>query len=172
MKGYLLDTNVISDWLDETKPRHAVVSKRVEQAAQDQAIMLTSAIVLGEIEYGIAVTGKKEQHSLIEFRNHVAMQFAQKRVLLSASQSTASIYGDLRARLFKGFAPKKQIKGLRPEQLVDPITSKELGIQENDLWIVAQAIEHNLILVTNDAMEHIRLIAPELRVEDWATAKS
>jgi tRNA(fMet)-specific endonuclease VapC len=83
------------------------------------------------------------------------------------------VYGDLRARLFEKFAPKKRRrKGLRPEELVDPVTAKELGIQENDLWIAAQAIERNLVLVTNDAMARIQEVASELKVEDWAASSS
>jgi len=54
---------------------------------------------------------------------------------------TANTYGELRSLLFDKYAPNdKRKKNLRPEQLVDPITSLELGIQENDLWIAAQAI--------------------------------
>ena len=152
MKGYLLDTNAVSDWLDESKPRHEAVSKKAEQVAQTQAVMVTSSVVLGEIEYGIAATGGKAKQSLLEFRAQVAKQFAQKRLLLSVSQATASVYGNLRVELFEKFAPKnRRTKGLRPEEMIDPVTAKELGIQENDLWIAAQAIEHNLILVTNDA---------------------
>jgi hypothetical protein len=30
MKGYLLDTNAVSDWLDESNKRHAAVSKRAD----------------------------------------------------------------------------------------------------------------------------------------------
>lgn len=173
MKGYLLDTNAICDWLDRTKPRHDAVSKKVEQAASDQAIILTSSIVLGEIEYGIAAVGANEHHPLLEFRAQVAKQFAQERLLLNVSRSTTLVYGNLRARLFEKFGPKaKRKKGLRAEELVDPTTSKELGIQENDLWLVAQAIERNVILVTNDSMERIREVVPELRVEDWAAAEA
>jgi len=60
-------------------------------------------------------------------------------------------------------------KGLRPCQLVDPVTSLELGIQENDIWIAAQAISRNLTLVTNDAMWRIRNIAGKsLHIDNWA----
>ncbi len=173
MKGYLLDTNAICDWFDETKPRHTAVSEKAEQVAREQAVVLTSAIVLGEIEYGIAAIGQDEQHSLSEFRTQVNRQFVQKRLLLNVSRSTTSVYGNLRARLFEKFAPKsRRRKGLRPEELIDPITSKELGIQENDLWIAAQAIERNLVLVSNDAIKRIREVASELRVEDWAADES
>jgi len=83
---------------------------------------------------------------------------------------TANTYGELRSLLFDKYAPNdKRKKNLRPEQLVDPITSLELGIQENDLWIAAQAIVRNLILVTHDKLTHIRKIAgSELHIEDWA----
>lgn len=51
-------------------------------------------------------------------------------------------------------------------------TAPELGIDENDLWIVAQAVERNLVLVTSDKMRRIRKTIRELhsgfRVEDWA----
>lgn len=173
MKGYLLDTNTICDWLDETKPRHTAVSKKADQAAQSQAIMMTSSIVLGEIEYGIAATGEMTKQSLIDLKAQVARQFATNRLLLNVSRTTGPIYGDIRAKLFEKFAPKKRRKkSQRPEELVDPITAKELGIQENDLWIAAQAIERNLILVTNDAMRRIREVVPELRIEDWAAEDS
>ncbi len=91
----------------------------------------------------------------------------------SSARTPTATYGDLRARLFEKFAPKKRRrKGLRPEELIDPVTAKELGIQENDLWIAAQAIERNLVLVTNDAMARIQEVASELKVEDWAASSS
>ncbi len=173
METYLLDCNAISDWFDETRPRHHCVAQRAVESAQSDAVLMTSTIVLGEIEYGIKVAPSEKLQALDVLRAQVDVQFVHKRFLLAPERSTALVYGDLRARIFEKFAPKKRRKkGLRPEELVDPVTSKELGIQENDLWIMAQAVERNLILVTNDEMVRIRKIAPELRVEDWATAKS
>jgi predicted nucleic acid-binding protein len=53
--------------------------------------------------------------------------------------------------------------------LVDPLTAKCLGIQENDLWIAAQAYESNLVLVTHDKMDRLREVASDLLAfEDWA----
>jgi len=106
MKGYFLDTNAICDWLDETKPRHSAVSKKAEQAAKTQAIIVTSTVALGEIEYGIAALGEKAKQSLASFRAQVVKQFAQERLLLSVSRSTATIYGDLRARLQRSTLPR------------------------------------------------------------------
>jgi len=59
----------------------------------------------------------------------------------------------------------------RPEQLIDPVTSLELKIQENDLWIVAQAITKDLTLVTNDrkSLEPLVEVAGnELHIKNWA----
>jgi predicted nucleic acid-binding protein len=44
-----------------------------------------------------------------------------------------------------------------------------LGIDENDLWLAAQAVARNLTLVTNDKIEKIREAANgSLYVENWA----
>lgn len=171
MKGYLLDTNAISDWLDETKPRHEAVSNRIEQLASTDAILLTSVVVLGEIEYGIRVEAHKRHDFLDQLQAQVEVQFAKKKLLLDVTRFTTLVYGDLRARLFEKYAPgTNRKKGMRPEELACPVTSLLLGIQENDLWIAAQAIERNLILVSNDRMKHIRDVAKELVVEDWGDA--
>jgi predicted nucleic acid-binding protein len=52
-----------------------------------------------------------------------------------------------------------------------------LGIDENDLWIAAQAIQYNLVLVTNDGLERIRAVlrqvAPALQaIENWTVSKT
>jgi len=168
MKGYLLDTTAVSDWLDSSRPRHASVSNRIRGLANTDAILLTSTVALGEIEYGIRVAPESKRKSLDTLRAQIDNQFVHKRLLLDVGRSTSLVYGDLRAKLFEKYAPRsKRTKGLRPEELASPLPSKVLGIQENDLWIAAQAIERNLVLVSNDKMQRIRTVAPELNVEDW-----
>ena len=49
----------------------------------------------------------------------------------------------------------------------DSLTGQLLQIDENDLWIAAQAVERNLVVVTSDT-DFTRVIAvavPELRVQ-------
>ena len=104
MKGYLLDTNAVSDWLDATKPRHDAVARRIQELAGTDAILLTSAIVLSEIEYGIRVAPQQRRQPLDELRAQVEAQFVHKRLLLGIARSTATVYGDLRARLFVDFS--------------------------------------------------------------------
>lgn len=56
---------------------------------------------------------------------------------------------------------------------MNPTTGKELGIDENDIWIAAQAKTHNLVLVTHDSRGNfgkmLTQFAPALVVEDWAS---
>ena len=69
------------------------------------------------------------------------------------------------AKLFQQFASnakKGKISSKRPEELVDKTTGKELGIQENDLWIAAIAVQYNLVLVTQDKMNNIRHVIQKL----------
>lgn len=166
MEGYLLDTNIVRFWFDPTRSEHVRVRSRIEALPED-APMMISAITLGEIEYGhraLGESGDPEQER--DF-----LEFVQKRLptILNVERHTRIAYGSLRARLFEKYAPKdRRKKGLRPEQLIDPTTAKELGIQENDLWIAAQALEHNLVLVSHDKMTRLRKVAEELRVQDWA----
>jgi predicted nucleic acid-binding protein len=43
-------------------------------------------------------------------------------------------------------------------------------VDENDVWIAAQAVESKFVLVTNDKLTRIRDAAAELdlRMENWA----
>ncbi len=166
MRGYLLDTNIVSYWFHAERPEHERVLQRPQQLPVGTPLAV-SAITLGEIEYGLRVldTSPDYEAELTEF---IQEQFP---MVLSVTATTRIDYGSIRARLFRKYAPGElRQKVRRPEQLVDPVTGSTLGIQENDLWIAAQAVEHNLVLVSNDRLTHIREVAPELRVENWASS--
>jgi len=166
VEGYLLDTNIVRFWFDPARAEHDRVRSRIEALPGDSPMMI-SAITLGEIEYGHRALGDTGDPA----QERIFLEFLESRlpVVLNVERHTRASYGSLRARLFEKFAPKeRRKKSLRPEQLIDPTTSKELGIQENDLWLAAQALEHNLVLVSHDKMTRLRKVAEELRVQDWA----
>lgn len=166
MQGYLLDTNVVRFWFDRTRPEHEAVNRRYG-ALPEATLLHVSAISLGEVEYGHRILGEQGDSEQEAAFNRFILE--RLPVVLPVEKHTRESYGSLRARLFDRFAPKaRRKKKLRPEQLTDPATGLALGIDENDLWIAAQALEHNLVLVTHDSMNRIREAAPELRVEDWA----
>lgn len=53
------------------------------------------------------------------------------------------------------------------EGWTDRVTGQLLKIDENDLWIAAQAVERNLVVVTSDQdfTKVIAVAVPELRVD-------
>ena len=60
---------------------------------------------------------------------------------------------------------------LVPEALQERTTAKELGVQENDIWIAAQAIQYNLVLLTADYMRRLekvfRMLTYPLQLAVW-----
>ncbi len=164
--GYLLDTCIISYWYDERRKQHPHVVARIE-TLPDETPLRISSITLGEVEYGHrAESPTMDTPVQVVYREFIANRLPNA---LNISRGTAFYYGRIRARLFEKFIGKRKRKHLRPEQATDPVTGKELGIDENDLWIAAQAAERNLVLVTSDAMHHIRAIVGDLlRIENWA----
>ena len=163
IQGYLLDTNIFGYLLNTSCPEHTIVHKKYQQLPSDTPLR-TSLVVLGEVTYGFHVAPHKNKTYPKAVLDFIRNEFPSP---LSIRPSTTQIYGQLRAALFEKYAPKKRQKGLRPEQLIDPVTAESLGIQENDLWIVSQALERNLVLVTNDKMNHLCSIASDLKVENW-----
>lgn len=165
MRGYLLDTNIVSYWFTGGSLQHELINTRI-QSLPGNSLLALSAITLGEIEYGHRAVSPKETSVQTDF-----LEFIGERLptVFPVEATTRLYYGKLRALLFEKLIPPGRKKaGLRPEQLVDPVTSLELGIQENDLWIAAQALEYNLVLVTADKLQRIRGVATELEVENWA----
>lgn len=97
-----------------------------------------SAITVAELQYGAARSRYPEQ-------NRAALsQFLLPLMALDFDQAAADVYGRLRANL---------------EERGQPIGAL-------DQLIAAQAIAHNLTLVTNNLREFERI--PDLRLENWA----
>ena len=168
MDGYLVDTNILSYLFSENHRFHDPV-KRGFEALPAEAPIFVAAIVLGEIEFGHRCVSGEDTDIQHRFNRFVTESFPH---VMDVRRSTRKAYGMLRANLFDRFAPRnRKSKTKRPEELVDPTTAKQLGVQENDIWITALALEHNLTLVTHD-MKMRRLweaAGDELRVVDWAS---
>jgi predicted nucleic acid-binding protein len=173
MRDFLIDTNIWGYWFNKNKePEHSNVLKRVnalkEQCEKTNCSfrIWISSVTWGEIEYGYQsqidkVTSREEQ-----FRKFLLDVGPEEFVI---DKHVASEYGEIRAIAFEKFGPNdKKTKYRRPEQLIDPATGRELGIDENDLWLAAQAITKDLILVTNDKLRRIReVVGDELHIENW-----
>ncbi len=162
MQGYLLDTNIIRYWFDPQCQEHEPVDSRIRQLPVGTPLAI-SAITLGEIEYGLKVCDEASYEDRLN-----AFIEDQLPLRIDVTSTTRNSYGLIRARLFRKYAPSHLRRKRHPEQLIDSVTGLALGIQENDLWIAAQAVEHKLVLVSNDRLVHVRSVAPELQTENWA----
>jgi len=166
LRTYLIDTCIWGYWFNIERPQHAAVMRHANNLPRDSVLGI-SVITWGEIAYGHKVETSAETSIQNQYLQFVA---SQGPTTFGIDTHIANVYGKLRASLFERYVPKNKRSGLRPEQIINPATSLSLGIQENDLWIVAQAMTRNLTLVTHDNLSHIREVAGiDLYIEDWAS---
>jgi tRNA(fMet)-specific endonuclease VapC len=94
----------------------------INNLAQADEVFIPS-IALGELHYGARKSGRSQKNlERIE-------EFAANNTIIECNANTARQYGDVKNKL--------RIKG-RP-------------LPENDVWIAALALQHDLTLVTRDA---------------------
>jgi len=175
VRDFLLDTQTVCYWYDSKCVQNQTVLANIESLRRQTELLehkprlLVSVITLGEIEFGHRVNSSPDPDVQAEYLKFVREQLPS---CLEVTEDAVAAYGELRCRLFNECAPgDKRKPKMRPEQLIDPATSKELKIQENDLWLCAQAIAHGMVLVTNDAMRPIREVSqsmdPPLLIQNW-----
>ena len=117
-----------------------------------------SAITLGEIEAGHRMTQTTDQRRRDDYTTFVNEQFLPNS--LPISHSTRLSYAEIISRIWKRYPPANP-KTRTEVHLV------QLGVDINDVWVVAVAWEHGLTLVTEDKMKIIREVVPEVQVECW-----
>ncbi len=175
MRDFLLDTNTIRYWYDTECPEHSAVISNVNalrvvaSGQHPEPKFVISVISLGEINFGLRV-----QKSELAAHSTANRKFVEEQLPTAwdVTADATEAYGELRARLFDRYAPGAMRKsGKRPEQLINPATALSLQIQENDLWICAQAVAHGFVLVTNDRMRAIREVSGSMQspllLQNW-----
>lgn len=178
--GYLLDTNVISALADTTRTDYLPTSQRL--AAVSDSPVLLPVIAIAEICFGMAKAANLAPQKRAEMQS-----FFAKYLHMPVDDGTVEPYSLVRAEVWRLFATpqKRGNKEKRPEELLDKVTGRELGIDELDLLIASVALEHNLILVTHDEKEGMKRIKEaserifrrgefpvQLRTENWSVALS
>jgi predicted nucleic acid-binding protein len=174
MRDFLIDTNIWEYWFNpKSEPEHSNVLKRVHELrqtcgdTQGAFRVWISAITWGEIECGYRTREDKEQSLEIEFRQFI--RDISPKVFI-VDRHVGREYGRIKASCFEKFSPgEKRSKKLRLKQLTDPISGEELGIDENDLWLVAQAVTRDMTLVSNDKLNRIgEAVGDSLHIVNWA----
>ena len=128
---YLLDTNHCSLIF----LRNPTILKVIEQVGETN--LATSIITVGELIYMAENSTYREQNlaRINEFLKDINIYYLDEEI--------AKNYGQIKAALIRQFGPKYKIKRKTTK-------TTELGFDENDLWIAATAIRHQLTLVSAD----------------------
>jgi predicted nucleic acid-binding protein len=147
-----MDTNHLTAWEAGNQVLIAKLS-----SLPTNTLVFTSAITLGEISAGHEMTSGDLQ------RRHLVKQFLNLYVIpweVPISQATQSYYGQIMGRIWKRNPPSKA-------SISSDAHLVALGVNMNDVWIVASAWEHGLTLLTTDNMTVVREATPEVTFENW-----
>jgi tRNA(fMet)-specific endonuclease VapC len=117
--------------------RDRVLRQKVE-ALSAEATLYTSVISVGELAFGIPKAPQEHQERL---RQRTQEMLARFHSILEVTRAVAETYGTIVAQVSPGY-----------------------HIGQNDYWIAAIALTHNLVLITNDP-DFDRV--PELPKENW-----
>lgn len=152
MPGYLLDTNHV----DGVCRKEAKIIAKLESLPTGTQVR-ASVITLGEVEAGHQTTRTTNQRRRDEWTEQLNAQFLPEA--LHITPATRHTYAQIVSGILRAH-PKK------PNRRTEFHLVKQ-GVDINDVWIAASALEHGLTLVTTDHMDCIREAAPHLKIECW-----
>jgi len=164
MDAYLLDTTILSIYLDPTHPHHAEKSPSLA-ALPAESPQFISAVALAELGFGAKLAAAIGKGNLSALEAMIVR--ARSHAVLDITHHTAAVYAEVKARVAQKYL-EKTLRKDRPkyiEEWVDKGTGQKLGIDENDLWMCSQAKERDLIFVTADGrMRRIPDADPDVRL--------
>lgn len=146
MEQILLDTNFVSVLFDPRRSNFGAVQARAQAFAQTDLVYL-SAVVLAELRFGIEAAQRVGQ-DITHIRR--TLTEAANYPLAEIGRHTAEAYGDVKARLADHYLDMSRRAPRWLENWQDRASGQMLQVDENDLWIVAQAVERDYLLVTSD----------------------
>jgi predicted nucleic acid-binding protein len=163
MEQILLDTNFVSVLFDPRRPNFSAVQACAQTFASTDLVYL-SVVVLAELRYGMEAAQRAGQ-GISHIRQTLAE--AASYPLAEVSRHTAEVYGEVKARLAEHYLDLSRRPPRWLENWQDRVSAQTLQVDENDLWIVAQAIERDYLLVTSDQRlaDRFRPAISELRLQ-------
>jgi predicted nucleic acid-binding protein len=169
---FLLDTSVASALVNQSHPLHTnAVAFKDQHVGKEQQLFIC-VISLAEMQFGLSLCeGRTPQPSQAELDRvrayiHAAGSLSQQ---LEVTSHVALEQGRLRSKWAWTLAPRKaaqgKLKGVPPERWSDDWPAEKLQITENDIWIAAMAITHDLTLATCDKdFDRLAEADPQLRI--------
>ena len=161
MEAYLLDTSALTRLVDAGHPKHLDASAKI--ASLGSLPIYVSVIAFAEMQYGFSMH-KKFAGSLLPDTDKMIKK-AQTYPRLDISNHTAMAYAELKSALAKHLSStsKREFRKKHVEEWVDQFTGAQLAVDDNDIWVCAQAREMNFVVVAGDKMERIRRADPLLK---------
>lgn len=147
--GYIYDTSVLSALLDSAHQRHADITRAVAFLPQD-ASHFVSAVSLAELTFGVRMSEAFAPNRLVALEQ--MLTDVRTYGVLDVGHHTSAAYAELKTNLAKRYLLKANRRD-RPRWLEEwPINNRgqRLQVDENDLWLCAQAKERSLTLLTAD----------------------
>ena len=154
---FLLDTSALSAFMDPSNARHASAIAFKDQHVGQEQRLFVCVISLAEMQFGLNMYERRSPQAsaadLDKLRRRIQAAGSLSEPL-EVTRHVAIEYGRLRAKWAWKVAPHKaaqgKVKGIPPELWSNDWPASTLQITENDIWIAAMAITHDLILVTCD----------------------
>lgn len=152
---YLLDTSVASDVVGPLSTMRAATKTFMEEHGKELGNLYICSITIGEMGFGREVLARREPvdpgkvaalDTTLQALSRFAMPFP-------VSNHVAKQYAIIRANYAHGLMPHavaRKLKGKAVETWHKQLPSSELQITENDLWIAAVAVTHDMTLVSRD----------------------
>jgi tRNA(fMet)-specific endonuclease VapC len=151
--GYLLDTNHIAAW----ERQDPILMAHLREVSPENIIWVCP-ISLAELECGLRITTSTDPQ-----RRAACRRFIEDQVLDFVREigiTTRDSYAEIMERIWRTHPPANARVDTQRHL-------SSLGVDVNDVWIAAVALEHGLILLTNDGMNAIRACVPNMRVDNW-----
>ena len=148
-KTYLLDTNIISYLTDHNSPHRSKIKNKFLSLSKNDNVCV-SIITLYELSYGLhTYNNTKESKNIFENGIKFIKDYLD---IYPLGVEEVDIFGKLKANY-------KQSTG---------ITQKANKKNDLDFLIMATAINHDVVLVSNDKIfEDIAELNSNLKIENW-----
>jgi predicted nucleic acid-binding protein len=148
VEGYLLDTSALSPAVDPGHYQHAAAITTINSIGT--APIFVPVLALAELIYGFQLYQKSTGVILPDAEKMLTA--AKLWPPMAVTHHTAPIYAELKAALAVYCMPNvtRQFRKRHVEDWINQFTCKTIGVDDNDLWICAQARESNFVLVRGD----------------------
>ncbi|HBI18446.1 MULTISPECIES: type II toxin-antitoxin system VapC family toxin [unclassified Brevundimonas] len=163
MAGYLFDTSMLIALTNARSPFHQPANDFLASLAGED-LQFVSSVSLGELQSGVdSIFAIKGQRPVTAQQT---LKQAEAYDLLVVDRHVALSYGRLKAAMVAKFLPKASQRRSHLEDWIDNATGARLAVNENDLWICAQAHERDICVVACDHdFERVQAAEPTLKLK-------